>query len=217
MHPQTSQGGTLYRHAAIAVAALLALTACGGGNGSNTADKSAKKPTSAPAKKAPKKPPTLALGKSARTEGTQNPVEGPGGGTMQITPTTVVYSAKGTGEKPKEKEFAVVTLREKPLTDKPVAESAPIEGGGWKWIAPNGQSIDEGNGNAFNVTPETYTGGGMIQPGSWAWDTAAFDLTEGQRGGTLVYTDGGGNTYRWTMPDKDTGPDVGKLKKELDW
>lgn len=219
-------------------AAALALTACGGGDGNSSGKGKTKRPAAGKSVDCTdenlsqaewidncsdqddqgaggKQSKPMKLGKAARTEGAQTPVGGPGGGTLEITPTTVVYSRDGIGETPENGEFAVVTLKEKPLSDHAVAESAPMEGGGWKWIAPDGQAVDEGNGTSFNVVPETYSGGGAIQPGSWAWDVAAFDLSEAQRGGTLLYTDGAGVSYRWKMPAEDAGPEVGKLKAEL--
>jgi hypothetical protein len=153
----------------------------------------------------------LALGKPAETIGAE------GAGVMEITPTTVVYATKGTGQDPDNDLFAVVTVKDRPTTAAPARETAPIDQGGWQWIAPDGQAIDQGNGTAFNVVPEPFSAGGPIQPGSFKWDSQIFDLTDAQRGGTLVYTDGEGTAYRWKIPTKDAGPQIADVKKALEF
>ncbi|MFD0382343.1 hypothetical protein ACFQ2B_07520 [Streptomyces stramineus] len=47
------------------------------------------------------------------------------------------------------------------------------------------------------------------------WRARAFDITDAQRGGTLVYTDGEGATYEWKIPAQDSGSQVAELKKKL--
>jgi hypothetical protein len=160
-------------------------------------------------------PHNLKLGTPAETAGAPHPVDGPGGEALQITPTTVVYVTAGTGETSANGVFAVVAHKAKSTKAVAASESAPIDGGGWTWLAPDGQAVDTGSGNAVNVTPDGFLGGGAIQPGSYDWESKVFDLTAAQRGGTLVYVDGDGTAFRWAMPAQDAGPEVVKLKKAL--
>ncbi|MEV5770097.1 hypothetical protein AB0L49_02335 [Streptomyces antimycoticus] len=80
---------------------------------------------------------------------------------------------------------------------------------------PDGQAVDTLSGNATNVSPDGYTSGGTVKPGTYQQRAVAFDITTAQQGGTLTYTDGDGATWRWTMPAKDTGPELAKLKAAL--
>jgi len=70
-------------------------------------------------------------------------------------------------------------------SDVDAAESAPIENGGWEWVAPDGQAVDTLSGNATNVTPDGYDGGGTVKSGTYQWRSVAFDITSAQQGGTL--------------------------------
>lgn len=159
----------------------------------------------------------LAFGKTARTVGAQTPADGSQGGEMlEVTPTTVVYQQKAMGNTAANGVYAIITVKDRAPAGK-AAESAPIEGGGWKWIAPDGQALDEGENDASSITPQGFTGGGSIPAGAWAWDTVAFDLSKAQaNGGTLVYTDGGGQTWRWKVPAQETGPQLAALKKGME-
>ncbi len=87
------------------------------------------------------------------------------------------------------------------------AESAPIEGGGWQWVASDGQALDEGKNDASSIAPNGFTGGGSIPAGAWAWRTITFGLSKQQAiGGTIVYTDGAGQTFRWKVPARNGQP-----------
>jgi hypothetical protein len=159
---------------------------------------------------APAAPQALALGTPSETVGSG------GTGRLQLTPTTIAYLPAGsTLEKPQTESFAFVTVKVQAMTAVAAAQAAPISGGGWSWIAPDGQAIEQGNGAAFNVVAESFNAGGPIQPGSFVWDGQVFDLKTVQAGGTLVYVDGAGTAYRWAMPKADTGPQVEQVKKEL--
>lgn len=150
------------------------------------------------------------LGKAAPTTGDE------GTGVLEMTPTTVVYSTDGAGNEPEHGIFAVVTVKQRPTTAVAAAEAPPVSGGGWQWIAPNGQAVDSGDGASFNVVTEGFSAAGPVQPGSFVWDAAVFDLTTAQaKGGTLVYIDGEGAAHRWKMPAGDTGPQVAEVKKQL--
>ncbi|MFE5858319.1 hypothetical protein ACFQ61_34510 [Streptomyces sp. NPDC056500] len=154
-----------------------------------------------------------------RLLGEPTPTVGNGGiGRLELTPTTVVYSKKGAGNDPENDIFVAVTFKERATTAVAAEEVPPMNGGGWSWIAQDGQAIDSGDGRAFNVVPKGLTAAGPVQPGSFAWDTAVFDLTTAQAkgGGTLVYLDSEQTAYRWTIPAVDTGPQIAELKSKLD-
>jgi hypothetical protein len=160
---------------------------------------------------------TMQLGKTVETIGAQTPADGsPGGGGLEVTPTTVVYQKEAMGSTAVNGVFAIITVKDRAPNAAAAAESAPIEGGGWQWIAPDGQALDEGENEASSITPNGFTGGGMVQPGTYKWRTIAFDLAEAQRGGEVAYTDGGGTTYRWKVPGKDSGPELAALKKGME-
>jgi hypothetical protein len=143
-------------------------------------------------------------------------VGGGGTGRLQLTPTSVAYLPSGsTFDKPQNEAFAFVAVKVQPMTAVAAAQAAPITGGGWSWIAPDGQAIEQGNGEAYNVVAESFNAGGPIQPGSFQWDGQVFDLKTVQAGGTLMYVDGAGTAYRWAMPKTDSGPQVEQVKKEL--
>lgn len=158
----------------------------------------------------------LAFGKSATTVGAQDPADGSAGGeTLEVSPTTVVYQKKAMASVSVNGVFAIITVKDRAPAGT-AAESAPIEGGGWQWITPDGQALDEGENEASNITPDGFTGGGMIPAGAWKWRTIAFDLSKAQQGGTLAYTDGAGATFRWKVPAKDSGPEIAALKKGME-
>ncbi|WHM40263.1 hypothetical protein [Streptomyces sp. BPTC-684] len=209
---------TLLAAAASAVACL-ALTACQNGSG-------AKSPSGqAPTTQAPSTPPTdapgagtdpspgavaQALGEPSRTVGADTV------GILEITPMTVVYLKDAGGQTSKYGTFAVVTMDEKSLSANPAAETALAEGGGWHWIAPNGTLIAEGAGNAARVALGRYRHSGAIEPDAHQLRAKVFDLTPAQaRGGKLIYTDGTDSSDRWSIPAKDSGPQVADVEAEL--
>ncbi|WP_432180463.1 hypothetical protein [Streptomyces sp. NBC_00063] len=155
----------------------------------------------------------LAWGKPAATTGDED--FDTGGGTLEVTPTTITYQAKAMGSTSVNGLFAIITVKDKAVGNSAAAESAPAGGGGWQWIAPDGQALDEGENEASSVTPQGFTGGGKVQAGSWAWRTIAFDISKEQRGGTLVYVDGTGQSFQWKAPAKETGAELAALKKGM--
>jgi hypothetical protein len=212
--------------AATAVLLLASLTACGGGDG----DKPAEKPgTTAPGEPTSSGDPTggsespgggstggseggegLALGEAAQTTG-----DG-GTGVLEITPDTVVFSLTGSGETAENGVFAVVTMKDKAMTAVAADEPAPISGGGWTWMTPDGEMIGWDSGNSSNVTLDKYSGADPVQPGGYQWRSQVFDLTPAQaKGGTLIYIDGENKAHRWKMPATDSGPHVAEVKKQL--
>ena len=160
---------------------------------------------------------TLAWGKPAKTVGAQSPADGgPGGGALEVTPTTVVYAKTAMGNTSTNGTFAIITIKDHATGSTAAAESAPLENGGWQWITPDGQALDEGENEASSITPNGFTGGGMIKAGTWHWDTIAFDLAEAQRGGTIAYTDGAGTVFKWKVPAADQGPELAAVKKGME-
>ncbi|MFJ3308299.1 hypothetical protein ACIPSA_35520 [Streptomyces sp. NPDC086549] len=111
--------------------------------------------------------------------------------------------------------FAIITVKDRATGSTVATESAPLEGGGWQWIAPDGQALDEGKNDASSITPHGFTGGGTVKAGTWQWRTIAFDLAEAQRGGTIAYTDGDGTAFRWKVPADDGGPELASVKKDM--
>ena len=160
---------------------------------------------------------TLAWGKPAKTTGAQSPADGgPGSGALEVTPTTVVYTKSAMGNTSANGVYAIITVKDRATGATAAAESAPIEGGGWQWIAPDGQALDEGENDASSITPNNFTGGGTVKSGTWHWRTIACDLAGAQRGGKISYTDGAGTVYQWKVPAQDTGPELAALKKGME-
>ncbi|MEU8623334.1 hypothetical protein [Streptomyces sp. NPDC048669] len=151
-----------------------------------------------------------ALGEPALTVGDE------GVGVLEMTPTTVVFAKESDGDAPEKDVFAVITVKKRPTTATPAEEISPMGSGGWQWRAPDGQALDEGNGESFNVVLGDFNTAGPVQPGSFVWDAEAFDLTAAQaKGGTLVYIDGEGTAHQWKMPVADSGPQVAEVKRDL--
>ncbi|THA56087.1 hypothetical protein [Streptomyces sp. A1136] len=201
------------RSTVILAIAAITLTACSSSSDPKPSDKPAPRPSSStpattPSQSAPAAA-ALQLGQPAETVGAG------GTGRLEITPTNIVYSTGNTFTKPTKATFAFVGYKARAVTAVAADQVAPIDGGGWSWIAPDGQAIAQGNGEAYNVTAESFNAGRTVQPGSFVLDGAVFDLDTVQAGGTLIYTDGEGKAYRWTMPKQDTGPEAAQIKKEL--
>ncbi|MFJ6566663.1 hypothetical protein ACIQNU_04535 [Streptomyces sp. NPDC091292] len=159
----------------------------------------------------------LEFGTTVSTVGAQSPADGsPGSEPLDVTPTTVVYQKTAMGYTAANGVYAIIAVKDE-ATSGGAAESAPIEGGGWQWIAPDGEALEAGEGGAASITPSGFAGGGMIPAGAFKWDTVAFDLTQEQAdGGALVYTDGAGATFRWKVPAKDSGPELAKLERGME-
>lgn len=193
---------------ATAIAALT-LTACGG---KNHADNHAE-PTHS-TKTTPTTTPTTAgdhkLGDTVPTDGDPST-----GGVLDITPTSIIYLTKTDTDSPANGRFVIITTKVKAMTAAPAAETSPADGGGWTYIAPDGQAISTMDGNATSVTPDGFNGGGTIDPGTYQWDSESFDIAPAQVGGTLSYKDGSGHITRWTLPATNTGPQVGQVTKAL--
>lgn len=227
--------------AATAALLLAALTACGGGDDKADSKPSAKKSTTkvdctdenlsqaewmkscsdegddasaGPEEAGGGMAKSLAWGKTASTTGYQDPEKG--GGNLDVTPTTVVYQAKAMGREAANGVFAIVAVKDAAVSGAAATENAPAAGGGWQWIAPDGQTLSGDDGEAASITPQGFGGDPNVQPGAWTWRTVAFDMSEEQRGGTLVYVDGLDEAFKWEVPAKDQGPDVAKLKQGME-
>ncbi|WP_055693356.1 hypothetical protein [Streptomyces prasinopilosus] len=154
----------------------------------------------------------MKLGEPAQTVG-----DG-GTGALEITPDTVVFTEEGGGETAVNGVFVVVTMKDKATGSVAADEPAPISGGGWKWMAADGEMVDAGGGNAFNVVMDKYNNADPVQPGAYQWRSQVFDLTPAQaKGGTLIYIDGEEKAHRWEMPSTDSGPSVAEVKKQLEF
>ena len=153
----------------------------------------------------------LDLGTPADTVGTRFE----GGGELEVTPLSVVYSPRAGSARSQNGIFAIVVIKDRNTGSVPAQEAAPVEGGGWRWIAPEGEQVEEGNGAAPDVELGEFEGITEVQPGDSDLTAAVFDLKEQQRGGTLLYVDGDNSSYRWTMPKKDTGPQADQVRKRI--
>ncbi|MEU6058029.1 hypothetical protein [Streptomyces sp. NPDC047097] len=151
----------------------------------------------------------LKLGQPAETIG-----DG-GEGALELTPSSIVYTSGTEYNEPENDLFAFITVKARATNAAAASMLPPISGGGWSWVAPDGQAIDVSNGASYNLVANSFNSGGKVQPGTFQWDGVAFDLTTAQKGGTLMYEDGAGQTYSWTIPGADAGPDVAKVKREL--
>ncbi|MFD7705731.1 hypothetical protein [Streptomyces sp. NPDC059786] len=212
-------------HATTATAGLLlaALTACGGsGDGGTAAGPKASTPatksgeTSAePSQDAEQPSPGtvekgMALGDPAQTTG-----DG-GTGVLEITPDSIVFTKGASGETAENGMFAVVVMKDRAMTAVAADEPAPISGGGWQWMAADGEMVGFDSGQSSMVTMDKYDGADPVQPGGWQWRAQVFDLTPEQaKGGTLIYIDGEEKAHRWEMPSADSGPNVADVKKRL--
>jgi hypothetical protein len=197
--------------AASAALLLATLTACGGGDSSDTAGK---RPAPAPSSAAAKPTPTPGEVEKGMQLGTPARTTGDGGtGVLEITPDTIVFAQKAGDQTPENGLFVVVTMRDKAMTAVAADEPAPISGGGWKWMAPDGQMLSFDTGNSSMVTLDGYSEADPVQPGGYQ---QVFDLTPAQaKGGTLIYIDGEEQAFRWEMPSVDSGPRVADVRKQL--
>jgi hypothetical protein len=158
---------------------------------------------------------TLQLGQPAVTAGAKNPMRGPGGGQLEMTATTVVYLPATKTYKPQNAQgFMTIILMLKPVGDIAAMPSAPIDGGGWSYITPDGRAIESGNGVSSSVNPDNYGWPTTIAGATVGW-SESWEINPDQAGGTLVYVDGAKKTYRWQIPATDSGPQVDEVKKAL--
>ncbi|WUD72121.1 hypothetical protein OG937_10685 [Streptomyces sp. NBC_00510] len=72
----------------------------------------------------------LAWGKTAKTVGAQSPIDGPGGGDLEVTPSTVLYTTSAQGYTAAKGLYAIVTVKDRASGSTAAAASTPIEGGG---------------------------------------------------------------------------------------
>ncbi|WP_171166386.1 hypothetical protein [Streptomyces sp. I05A-00742] len=127
-----------------------------------------------------------------------------------------MYAKGGTGPYTKARNglFAVISVKEKATRAAPAAQAVSLDGGGWKWVAPDGRATDSGSGNGAAIVQ----GGGhgnIVQPGTYDLTQVAFDIPEAARGGTLMFLDARGHIFRWKVPAKDSGPGAAELARKV--
>ncbi|WTW93602.1 hypothetical protein OG216_09545 [Streptomycetaceae bacterium NBC_01309] len=139
------------------------------------------------------------LGQAVLTTGSN------GSGTLELAPTTVVYSTgQDTGTVPNKDGYVTVTVK---LTNKGAVTARDSDF--WSYVAPDGEALDIG----IIIVPRGFDGGSTIQPGTFQWGSQSWDIRNDQKGGVLVYKDGTDVLYKWQLPAVDTGPQVAEVKK----
>lgn len=128
---------------------------------------------------------------------------------LRVTPLSVVYIPGDGSTEPDNGLFAAVLVKAENEGTAAAEQTAPIVGGGWQWVGPDGQAVSVMDGQATSITSNKFSGG------TWKWDLQVFDLREDQRGGTLIYTDGAEAEFRWTVPAKDAGPKAAEVRADL--
>ncbi|MFH8683566.1 hypothetical protein [Streptomyces lydicus] len=151
----------------------------------------------------------LRLGQNADTVGVG------GKGALRITPDTVVYVHKAGADTPEHDLYAVVAFSAANRTATPV--TATTGKGGFRWKAPDGHTVKAGNSRgAARIAPVGFHDGGpTVRPHTYGRNTVAFDLTDAEKGGTLVYVDGKGAAFYWKIPAASSGDTVAALKSAL--
>lgn len=166
---------------------------CGPGTG-NTIQQTAPSADTAP------KP----LGQPAETTGSD------GAGTLEFTPTTVVYSAPGEAYNTPSRGFFVTVTVKQHNTGAVPATAASGFSGGWAYIAPDGEALD-----SVSVASDFKSPIGPVAPGTFEWSGETWDIRGNQRGGIVQYTDGTGVVHRWQIPAQDSGPQIDEVRKGL--
>ncbi|MFE0102916.1 hypothetical protein [Streptomyces sp. NPDC059009] len=183
---------------AFAAVCCLSLAAC-----SDSADHSDPQPRPKP------KPRTaLKFGQTATVAGALK-------GTVQITAETIVYAEKAESSVPEHDVFAIVRYETGNRSTSSVTQLGETA---FQWKTPNGKKIQAGNTSAAQgIAPIGFSEGSRrVSPKTSQADTVAFDLTEADKGGTLVYVDGDKVTFTWKMPSADSGSSAKALKIALD-
>ncbi|MBL1083510.1 hypothetical protein JK359_16270 [Streptomyces actinomycinicus] len=138
-----------------------------------------------------------------------------GKGTMRITPDTVVYVRRAGNGTPEHDLYAVVAFTSENRSEFPV--TATTRKGGFRWKASNGHTVGAGNSiSAARIAPTGFSDGGpTVSAGTFRRNTVAFDITTAEKGGTLIYLDGNGDSCRWTIPPTNSGSTVSALRIAL--
>ncbi|MGH4033581.1 hypothetical protein ACQB60_32150 [Actinomycetota bacterium Odt1-20B] len=181
---------------ALATVCCLSLAAC-----SDSADHSDPQPQ-------PKPRTALKFGQTATVAGALR-------GTVQITAETIVYAEKAGSSTPEREVFAIVRYETGNRSTSSVTQLGETA---FQWKAPDGKAIPAGNTSpAQGIGPIGFSEGSRrVSPRTSQADTVAFDLTEADKGGTLVYVDGDKVTFTWKMPSTDSGSSAKALKIALD-
>ncbi|MFF5370118.1 hypothetical protein [Streptomyces sp. NPDC013187] len=148
---------------------------------------------------------------------TADTADADGKGIVQITPETVVYVDKAGAHAPERDLFAVVAFKAGNRAKHAVTTTAAQ--GGFRWKTLDGKTIEAGNSEgAGSIDPTGFNDGGgkpTVQANTYQVNTVAFDITTVQKGGTLVYVDGDGVTFRWKASFTSSGPTADALKSAL--
>ncbi|WP_225827580.1 hypothetical protein [Streptomyces naphthomycinicus] len=138
-----------------------------------------------------------------------------GDGTLRITPDTVLYIPRTNTGTPEHDLYAIVTFSAENRSKSAV--TATTKTGGFRWKAADGHTVGAGNSkSAARIAPPGFADGGPTVPtGTFHRNTVAFDITDAEKGGTLLYVDGNGDSYRWQVPSTSSGPVVSALKLAL--
>jgi len=145
----------------------------------------------------------MQLGTSAETSGDTN--YGTSGGTLELTPTTVVYH---TGGSPKGSPHVTITVKTRNGGAVVAEPTDGTSGRGFEYITSEGEQLN----TKVGLIPSGFDGNSSaIQPGTFQWAAYTWGVKDNQRGGTLQYTDGTGVVYTWTIPAQDTGPQVAEV------
>lgn len=208
------------RTAIPAITAVLLTAACSSTAHSTPASSSApattaSSPAAAPSAGGNASASTLSWGTQVFTVGSEHPFQSSAtpGAPLQITPETIVYASHAPAETPASGMFVIVVTKDQAPQAAAVA-TAPATGGGWTWIAPDGQATTTMNGNA-NMVVLTGLTGDVAPAGAYVDASVVFDVPASAKGGTLQYTDGSGETFRWKTPAANTGPQVGQVTSAL--
>jgi hypothetical protein len=113
--------------------------------------------------------------------------------------------------------FAVVAFKAGNRAKEPVTTTASQ--GGFRWKTLDGKTIKAGDTDgAGSIAPFGFNDGGgepAVRANTHQVNTVAFDITTGEKGGTLVYVDGDGVAFRWKVPSTNSGPTANALKSAL--
>lgn len=151
---------------------------------------------------APAAPDTPAqLGQPIKTTGDS------GNGTLELTPTTVVYATgQDTGTVPQRDGYIIIVVK-MTNTSAATAKSTDL----WKYTAGDGELLNTG----VILGSDFASYGSALQPGSFMWVQMNYGIRNNQRGGVIEYTDGSRVVHRWQLPTQDTGPQIAEVKKGL--
>lgn len=152
------------------------------------------------------------LGKVAHTVGGQSFVDSNvAGGELDLTPTSVIYHENDGVQ------WATIVLDVENNGAVPASQTAPISGRSWQLILPDRTTRATAESQASDGSPADWACGGVIQSGLKQHCAFSIDLPDGEgtSGLQLMYLDGDGAQYRWTLPEANEGPHVQEYLQAL--